>query len=160
MIYGFETDSLAEASAALIVYSIYRSRDQSRFKPNVKMWGQIERFIKSSAKRSKRLPSFIERLKPKLCCDSISPRWCEAGVKNDIGLISRVNSAGDTEYIQPAGAAGREFLITALNKTDGDEVVKVLFSESAWVVLLVRERIEREKPAEKYIKKEEVGNEN
>ena len=53
MIYGFDTQDKEAATAALIVYAIYRSRDIKRFKVSTQMWGQIERFVKSSAKRAK-----------------------------------------------------------------------------------------------------------
>jgi len=147
MIYGFDTSEEDVAAAALVVYAIYRSRDRSRYKVSPTMWEQIERFIKSSAKRAKTLSEFVEKFKPKLSCGTISPRWCEAGIKNDIGLMSI--SGG--HLIEVVDDDRREFLTTVVNKCS-DGAVKALYKEPSWIVLLVRERLEREKSVEKKLK--------
>ena len=49
MIYNFDTHQDSAAIAALCVYAIYRSRDKRKFKVSPEMWGQIDRFSKSSA---------------------------------------------------------------------------------------------------------------
>lgn len=71
MIYGFDTSDEHAATAALLVYAVYRSRDKARYKASPDMWEQIERFVKDSAKRAKTLPQFIESLKPRLACGSV-----------------------------------------------------------------------------------------
>ena len=151
--YGFDTESKPTATAALLVYAIYRSRNKSRFKVSLDMWGRIERFTKASAKRAQTAPDFIEKLKTKMSCESISPRWCEVGLKNDIGLIS----AGNGAMIQVAAEEQREFLTRAVAEVDENALLNALFKNTAWVVLLVRERLEREKPQEKFIKEDDAS---
>lgn len=48
MIYNFDTDDNNYAVAALLVYATFRSRDKSKFKITLGMWGQIQRFVKAS----------------------------------------------------------------------------------------------------------------
>lgn len=143
MIYTFDTDDQSAATAALLVYAIYRSRDMRRFKVTPDMWAQIERFTKASAKRAKSIPEFIESLKPRVSCGTIHPRWMETGVK---GLLPVVDSLGHTNYMQMGDS--REFLTGIIKQCEPQDVIRKLYRETAWVVLLVRDRLEREKPIE------------
>jgi hypothetical protein len=150
--YGFDTDDRAAAAGALLIYAIYRSRDRRRYKVSPDMWAQIERFAKASAKRARALPDFIEALKPRLLCGTIAPRWMEAGVKGDISLLAVTNSDGRTEYVQPAADEQREFLTGVLAQVNERAVIDALYKTTAWCVLLVRDRLEREKPIESKFK--------
>jgi hypothetical protein len=143
LIYGFDTDDTHAATAALLVYAIYRSRDARRYRITPDLWAQIERFVKSSAKRSRTLPAFIESLKPRLACGTIHPRWMEAGIS---GLLPHIDAAGHIEYIESTNA--RQFLTGVIGDADARAVLSRLYKETAWVVLLVRDRLEREKPIE------------
>lgn len=158
MIYGFDTDDKNAATGALLVYAIYRSRDKSRFKVTPALWGQIERFVKSSAKRATTLPAFMESLKPRLSCGTVSPKWMEAGVKNDISLLA-IPKAGGTEFIQYQADDQREFLTGVLAEVEHRHVLDQLYRETGWIVLLVRDRLEREKPIEQNtdIQEEEIN---
>lgn len=152
MIYQFDTADEAAATAALLVYAIYRSRDRDRLKIAPDIWAQIERFVKASAKRADSLPRFIEQLKPRLCCDTISPRWAEVGLK---GVVPVTDSLGLTNYIQRADS--REFLTGVVYQADQREVLRLLYRETAWVILLVRDRLEREKPIEHKFTEDEAA---
>lgn len=146
MIYEFDVPNDAEgknaATAALLVYAIYRSRDKKRFKVSPEMWGQIERFTKASAKRARSPWAFIESLKPRLCCPSINPKWVE------VGATGRVVSLGDGAYAEFPDSGQREFLTSVLNEADQRAVVDALYKNTSWVIALVRDRLEREKPIE------------
>ena len=141
MIFNFDTEDRGAATAALLVYAIYRSRDKRRFKVSPEMWGQIERFIKASAKRAANLPRFIDALMPKLCCPSINPRWMEVGIRGRLTMV------GDS-FMEFPSADQREFLTAVMNEADHSAVVSTLYRETSWIVLLVRDRLEREKPIE------------
>jgi len=144
MIYGFDTDDQSAATAALLVYAIYRSRDRKRYKVTPDMWAQIERFAKASAKRATTLPAWIEAFKPRLSCATISPRWMEVGIKG-VAAID-IGRGGVPTMVQMADA--REFLTAPINAADHRLALERLYKETAWVVLLVRDRLEREKPLE------------
>lgn len=146
MIYGFETDNRDTATAALLVYAIYRSRDRRRFKVTPDMWGQIERFTQGAAKRATNLPRFMQALKPRIACDTIHPHAMEVGIKGRVALVEM----GDGSLMQPAAdPEAREFLAGVLDRVDHKAVLDLLYRETTWIILLVRTRLEAEKPAER-----------
>lgn len=146
--YGFDTDDINAATGALLIYAVYRSRDRRRFKVTPDLWGQIERFTKAAAKRAPTLPSFLEALKPRLACDSLRPGAMRAGLTGMLTLAARPTSGGN-EYIQMGNhGEQREFLTQALALIDHRAVLGLLYRETGWIVLLVRDRLEREKPIE------------
>lgn len=141
MFYNFDTDSEDYAVCALLVYAIYRSRDKTRFKVTPEMWGQIQRFVQSSAKRAKNIPQFINNLQSKMACAAINPKWIEVGLKG------RLFNSGGT-LIDIPNAQKREFLTDVINNADHKAVLQALKTETQWVILLVRDRLETEKPLE------------
>jgi hypothetical protein len=152
VIYQFDTphddEGRQAATAALLVYAIYRSRDKRKFKVSPEMWGQIERFTKASAKRARDLHAFIESLKPRLCCPTINPKWVE------VGATGRLVALGDGSFAEFPGQEQREFLTGVLNDADHRQVVDTLYRKTSWVIALVRDRLEREKPIESQFEKE------
>lgn len=144
MYYNFDTGDHRAAVAALLVYAIYRSRDTKRFKVSLDMWGMIERATKSASKRAGDLGDFIEKLKPKLHCPTIQPRWATTIPE---GMISmRVLPDGSIAQVEDKGR--RQFLTDVLQEISHREVLDYLYRKTALVVLLVRDRLEREKPIE------------
>lgn len=151
MYYNFDTEASEHAVAALLVYAVYRSRDVKRFKITPDMWGQIERATKGAAKRAGDLGDFIEKLKPKLHCATIQPRWANTipdGLKT-------VQMMPDGSIIEVADKGRRQFLTNVLQEINHREVLNILYKKTALVILLVRDRLEREKPMEAFILKEE-----
>ncbi len=133
MIYGFDTDDPIEATASLCVYAVWRSRDRTRFKITPDVWGRVERFTKASAKRATTVGEFLDALKPRLLCPTIHPRAMAVAYSAD--------------YY--AGQEGpREFLTAVLGGVDNQEVLRKLYRETTLIVLLVRDRLERERPVE------------
>lgn len=145
MKYGFDTQDDHAATAALLVYAIWRSRDMKRFKVTPDVWSQVERFAKASAKRATTLPRFIESLKPRLLCGTISPRWMEVGIK---GAVPMVDTEDGLRIQLSAPDDQREFMTAVIDDADTRRVLDRLYRETAYVVLLVRDRLEREKPIE------------
>jgi hypothetical protein len=154
MYYNFDTKDREHAVAALLVYAIYRSRDVKRFKVSPDMWGQVERATKGAAKRAGDLGDFIEKLKPKLHCATIQPRWAKTlpdGLKT-------MQIQDDGSIIEVADMGRRQFLMDVLQEINHKAVLEVLYKKTALVVLLVRDRLEREKPMEAFIIKEDDNN--
>lgn len=148
MYYGFDTRDENAAVGALIVYAIWRSRDKRRFKIDTEVWGRVERFVKSCAKRAVDLGGFIERLKAKMECPTINPRYCSAGAK----VLTMIEGPSG-ELISRSGDNSRTFLMDILAVADETAVLKTLYEKTALVILLVRDRLEREKPYEAEITK-------
>lgn len=141
MIYNFDTDDRSEAVAALLVYAIYRSRDKKCFKVTTEMWGQIERFCKSSAKRARNIQQFVESFKARMSCPSINPKWTE------VGMTGRLMQHGDN-FIQFSQDDKREFLTSVIADANHKQVIDILLKETSWVIALVRDRLEQERSIE------------
>ncbi len=144
MYYNFDTTDQNAAVGALLVYAVYRSRDTKRFKITPDMWGMIERAVKSVAKRAGDLGEFVEKLKPKLHCATIHPRWAKTMPD---GVVS-MKMMPDGSFVQVADEGRRQFLTDVLQEVDHREVLDILYKKTSLVVLLVRDRLEREKPIE------------
>jgi len=145
VIYNFDTSSENSAVAAFLVYAVYRSRDMRRFKVTPGMWDTIERAVKSVAKRADDLPEFIEKLKPKLACASIKPKWARTIPDGMVTMMQ--NERGELIQVGQENEK-RQFMTDVLESADDRAVLDVLYKKAAYVVLLVRDRIEREKPYE------------
>lgn len=145
MIYNFDTSDENAATAAFLVYAVYRSRDTKRFKVTPEMWNTIERAVKSVAKRAEDLAEFIEKLKPKLACASIKPKWARTVPD---GMVTMIKGPGGELMEIGQDQEKRQFLTDVLESADDCAVLDVLYRKAAYVVLLVRDRIEREKPYE------------
>lgn len=115
MIYDFDTDEQALADAALLVYSVYRSKSE-RFKISTDMWNQIARFIQSAAQGSLTVSDFLNRFSDKMKADS----------------ISSIKQGSDT-------------LLSLINKMNSKEVIRRLVKEHVFVILVVRTRLDGEK---------------
>lgn len=145
MIYGFDTDDEAAATAALIVYATWRSRDRDRFRVTPDVWARVERFVKASAKRAETLPRFLEGLKSRLACATLDPRWMRAGLA---GEIPAVVTEDGVRLVVVAEPEQREFLAGLFERADHAAALARLYQDTAWIVLLVRDRLERERPVE------------
>ena len=152
MIHHFDTNDENAATAALLLYATWRSRDIKRLKITPGIWDQVTRFVKASAKRARRLPEFLDDLMPRLCAGSLNPRWMIVGYR---GLTAYENRSGHTEYIQLSQQ--REFITQIFEQSDHRAVLDLLYKQTAWIILLVRDRLEREKPHESTINADDQG---
>lgn len=151
MLYGFITRREEIAIAALLIYAVYMSRERERFKPNPKMWGQIESAAKVAARRARReahmqgasgaaLNNFLERLKPRLACRSIQPRHMSV-ISNT--TTSAILPTGELVELKEEGE--KSFWNELLEDTDPEPVLRAVQKETGTIVGNVRERIERER---------------
>lgn len=145
MIYNFSTKKENAALAALLVYGCYKSRDKTKFKITPDMWGVIERACKSAAKRSATLNDFIEKFKVKMSCSSIQPRYMMSHI-NSNEFITRLESG---EIIVQKESGKKAFWIDLLEECNEEEILKELYYHTAFVIVLVRERLEHEKEEKK-----------
>ena len=153
MIYNFDTTDENAATAAFLVYAVYRSRDHKRFKITPNMWDIVERAVKSVAKRAEDMAEFIEKLKPKLACASIKPKWAKTIPD---GIISMMQASDGSLMEIGQEQEKRQFMTDVLETADNRAVLDILYRKAAYVVLLVRDRIEREKPYETQFEEAEI----
>lgn len=145
-VFGFDTTNRDEGTAALCVYVVWRSRDARRLKITPEIWAQVERWTKSASKRATTIPEFLERLKPRLMCGTLQPRWMAVGISGDIPMIQtdqglRIEVPPDDDQ--------REFLTGVIAAANTKRVLDILYRETTMPILLVRDRLERERPVEK-----------
>lgn len=148
MYYGFNTGDENAALGALLVYGIYRSRDVKRFKVTPDMWGIIERAVKSTAKRALDLHDFIERLKPRLMCSTLKPKWMATDEEALLSPVAMAVNRETGEIIQKQDKGRRQFWVEILEQIDHQAVLDILYKKTSWVIALVRDRLERERPLE------------
>ena len=150
MIYGFDTDDEPAAVAALIVYVLWRSRDRARFKITPDLWGRIEQFTKDAAKRARTIPDFITDLsRPgRMNAPTIQPRYLDLGMSGETPMVQL--SSGAFVQFSPSQDA-REFGIRIFEQADAKAVIRAAYRNHKWVIMLVRDRLEREKPIESHI---------
>lgn len=148
MYYGFNTGDENAALGALLVYGIYRSRDVKRFKVTPDMWGIIERAVKSTAKRALDLHDFIERLKPRLMCSTLKPKWMATDEEALLSPVAMAVNRETGEIIQKQDKGRRQFWVEILEEVDHQAVLDILYRKTSWVIALVRDRLERERPLE------------
>lgn len=79
-----------------------------------------------------------------MACETINPRWCTAVADEYSTLI--LNPDGSIE--QYSRDEQRNFLTDIIEAGQDEEIIKKLYSETGRVIMLVRERLEREKPIE------------
>ena len=153
MNYGFDTKDEAAALGALLVYGVYRSRDIKRFKVSPDMWSIIERATKASATRARDLYDFIEKLKPRSSCATLHPKWMKTDAAE---VVTWYRDPQTGELIAPGGQGDkRQFWVQELEQADHAPVLKILRYQTARVIALVRDRLEREKPIEAQLNAEE-----
>src|SRR5690606_13660513 len=131
--YGFDTHSLTEATAALCVYAVWRSRDRARFRITPEVWSQAERFVKASAKRARNVPEFLEAVKPRFACGTIHPRAMAVGIK---GTPTLTTERGEILELGSAVEEQREFLTGVLARVNQRAVVDLLYKQTAYIILL------------------------
>ena len=146
MLFGFDTENETAAAGALVVYAVYKSRDVKRGPSGYDMWDQIERFTRRAAKRADDIGGFLNRFKREMACGTINPRYCSAGAPAMNAMQMRDGSI----FVHEGGDQYRDFMlaITEAPAEKQSEIVNMLYEQAQRVILLVRDRLEREKPLE------------
>lgn len=140
MLLGFNTGNEIKAKAAMLVYVVYKSRDVKRGPSGLDMWGQIERFAKAAAKRSEGIDDFVNSFKRKMACSTINPHW----MRNDISSTNAILKGDGT--IMSFGGDLRAFGLEIFDdEENGKSVVDCIYNKTQIIILLVRDRLEREK---------------
>lgn len=79
-----------------------------------------------------------------MACEAINPKWCES---NSNVMTAIQNELGEI-IIEGDNQKGRQFLTEILESGKDQEILHQLYKETARVIMLVRDRLEREKPIE------------
>ena len=132
MLYQFDTDSLSHAKAALLLYGMYRSRKKESPLNGLETWDRFQTFVRGACLKASTTAEFVQAFCKKAKIDSVKPRYLNTGepvVMPDTG-----------ELIVSGGVADYRLGVIADNS-----LLRLYNTESMYLIMLVRERIQREK---------------
>lgn len=132
MLYQFDTDSLDHAKAALLLYGMYRSRKKESPLNGLETWDRFQTFVRAACLKSSTTAEFVQAFCKKAKIDSVKPRYLSTG---EPVVIPETG-----ELIMSAGVADYRLGIIADN-----DLLRLYNTESMYLIMLVRERIQREK---------------
>lgn len=135
MYYNFNTESLSKAKAALLLYAMYKSRDKNSPLNGLETWTRAESFCKGACLKSSTTAEFVTKFKEMAKVGAIKPCYLADDQDGENIVILTDGSALSGDGI-------KNFQISIL---EDNEIRKVIEKEYPLIVMLVRERIQREK---------------
>lgn len=129
---GFVTENLQRAEAALILYAAYRSRGKNSSLNGLETWNRFSSYIRGACLKSETTAQFVSTLCKMADIGSIKPYY----LTTDGGMLLM----RDGSIIQSTDV--EEYKIDIM---EDDSLMSIFEGESQLLVMLVRERIQREK---------------
>lgn len=99
MLLKFDTDSLDHAKAALLLYGMYRSRNQNSPLNGLETWDRFNAFVRGACLKSGTTAEFVQEFCRKAKIDSVKPRYLETGdpvLNRETGEL--IVSSGVSDY--------------------------------------------------------------
>lgn len=132
MQFNFATDDELRAKAALLLYAAYRSRPQSSSLNGLETWTRFTAYIRGACLKSETTAEFISCFCKMAGVGSIKPIYLESGG----GMIV----LSDGSLVQSSNI--KEFQVGIF---EDNRLMRIYETEGQIVVMLIRERIQREK---------------
>ncbi len=132
MLYNFDTSRSDRARAALLIYALFKSRDAASPLNGLETWSRAESYCKAACLKSSTTAEFATRFKELAKIPSIKPYY----LTDAEGLVPMP----DGTIIQADGV--RDY---KLDLFEDDTIRATIEREYPIIVMLVRERIQREK---------------
>lgn len=132
MRFNFATENDLRAKAALLLYAAYRSRPKSSSLNGLETWTRFAAYIRGACLKSETTAEFITNFCRMAGIGSIMPRYLETS-----GGILMLK---DGSLVQSSDI--KEFQTDIL---EDDRLMRIYENEGQIVVMLIRERIQREK---------------
>lgn len=132
MLYQFDTDSLDHAKAALLLYGMYRSRNKNSPLNGPETWDRFQTFARAAWLKASTTAEFVQAFCRKAKIDSVKPHHFSTG--------EPVPIPGTGELIMSDNAVDYRLGVLA-----DDSLLRLYGTESMYLIMLVRERIKREK---------------
>lgn len=132
MLYQFDTGNMNHAKAALLLYAMYRSRDSKSSLNGLETWDRFAAYVRGACLKSATTAEFVQNFCRKANIASIRPRYLDTGdpvLMPDTGEM--VVAEGVRDY------QTRLF--------EDDSLLRLFETETLYLIMLVRERIQREK---------------
>lgn len=132
MRYQFDTDDELKARAALLLYAVYRSRSSNSPVSGMDTWTRFAAYMRGASIKSSSTAGFIQELCRKCKTENIKPRYLDTGDP----VINRESG----ELIEAEG-----YYDYRMSSFNDDNLLRIFREESQYLILLVRERLQREK---------------
>lgn len=132
MHYNFDTDKVDRAKAALLLYGLYKSRGQNSSLNGLETWDRFNSYVRAACIKSETIGEFVQQFCRKANIASIKPVYFQTGdfVKMpDTGELIVSDDIKDYRL----GIFNDDSLLTVINK------------ETLYLIMLIRERIQRER---------------
>lgn len=142
MLLKFDTDDLKRAKAALLLYAMYKSRGANSSLNGLETWERAASYIRAAALKSCNTAEFVQNFCKKAQIGSVKPRYLDTG---ELAVIADTGELISSENY-------KDFHMDIL---EDDEIYKIIDKESLYIIMLVRERIQREKFNGEEIKEDE-----
>lgn len=132
MQFGFITEDLKRAKAALLLYAVYRSRPKTSSLNGLETWNRFTSYIRGACLKSENTAQFINVFCKMAGVGSIKPIYLET----DGGMMEL--SDGSLIFSDRV----KEYKIDII---EDDSLMPIFENEGQLLVMLIRERIQREK---------------
>ena len=132
MLYQFDTESLNHGRAALLLYAMYRSRKKESPLNGLETWDRFQTFVRGACLKASTTAEFVQAFCRKAKIDSVKPRYLDTGdpvLMPDTGELMLSDSIKDHR----------------LEIMADNSLLQLYNTESLYLIMLVRERIQREK---------------
>ena len=132
MLYQFDTESLKHAKAALLLYAMYRSRSEKSALNGLETWDRFGAYIKGACLKSVSTAEFVQNFCAKAKIESVKPKYLYTGgpvVMPETGELISSDSVKDYQ----------------VGLFEDNSLLPLIERESMYLIMLVRERIQRDK---------------
>lgn len=143
MLFNFNTDNVKLARAALILYAMYKSRDTNSPMNGVDTWNRVESYCVGACKKSRTTSEFVTKFKELGKVGAIKPRYLG---EHSSGSYS-ISAESVAEFPDAVDCHIDLAVDYHIDLFEDNDVRKTIENDYPLVVLLVRERIQREKYA-------------
>lgn len=132
MLYQFDCTSLKRAKAALLLYALYRSRDQKSSLNGVETWERFGSYIRGACLKSTTTAEFVQNFCRKAKIESIKPRYLRTEYPVEMPDTGELVVSDSVQDFQ-------------IEIFEDNTILLLIASETLYLIMLVRERIQREK---------------
>lgn len=132
MQFGFDTESIKHGEAALLLYAMYKSRGEKSSLNGLETWERCNAYIRAAVLKSSTTAEFVQQFCRKASISKITPMY----LKTD-GIV-KINELGTL-------ASGDSLYEYKTSIFENQELLDLFTNESIYIVMLVRERIQRDK---------------
>ena len=132
MYFKFATDDVRHAKAALLLYGMYRSRGKNSPLNGLETWDRFNSFVRGAYLKASTTAEFVQAFCKKAKIGSIKPKYFNTG---DPVIMP------DTEELIVSDKVS-DYRIDILSD---NTLLDILNNETLYLIMLVRERIQREK---------------